>query len=467
MFKLLEKRIYTEYGQLTTGHMFENILSSKGNLKSKNELGAIKKAVVPVNSEISSLIIENTSEYIALVDMAGEYIYVSPSHKELGYNPAELLGKNGLKFIHPDDKRRLVPILASLTKNLAKSGLNAMFGNKKEELPRSISFRFPDKSGSWHNIESTVNLVKNPFGSGYAILLVSKDMTERKQAYEALKQSEEQYRTIIEASTNLVWTLDTKGNFLFFNKRAEEVSGYTIEELRGKSFAPLIVPRELPRILGVFRDILSGNTPRFEVSIRRKDGSIVVLYVSASLKYVDKKVSGVVCFGEDITEKKKSEEDLIKFKLGIQMSDEAVFITDADGTIVYINPAFEKMYGYKKEEALGKTPRIIKSGAIPKEGYKQFWSTLLSKKSVSGEMANKAKDGRLLTVEGSANPIVGKSGEIIGFLAIQRDITERKKNEDDMKRKNDELERFNQLAVGRELKMIELKKRIAELEGKK
>lgn len=175
----------------------------------------------------------------------------------------------------------------------------------------------------------------------------------------------------------------------------------------------------------------------------------------------------------DIAEKKREEEDLLKFKLGLERSNDAVFITDIDGAITYVNPAFEKLYGFRKEEALGKTPRIIKSGTFPDSAYKQFWDTLLAKKVVSGEILNKAKDGRLVTVEGSANPILDSNGNITGFLAIQRDITERKKAEDELGKLNErlrvqiaELERFNRLTVGRELKMIELKKRLRELEEK-
>ncbi len=131
--------------------------------------------------------------------------------------------------------------------------------------------------------------------------------------------------------------------------------------------------------------------------------------------------------------RKRAEEELLKLRLGIERSDEAIFITDINGMIVYANPAFEKVYGYSKEEALGKTPRILKSGVLPQEVYKQFWDTLLAKKVVKGEIINKTKDGRLLNTESSANPILDNDGNITGFLAIQRDITERKSAEEALK----------------------------------
>jgi PAS domain S-box-containing protein len=119
-----------------------------------------------------------------------------------------------------------------------------------------------------------------------------------------------------------------------------------------------------------------------------------------------------------------------KFKLGIDRTDNAVFMTDPDGVIQYLNPGFEKIYGYKNEEVLGKTPRILKSGVIPDEQYKHFWNTLLSGGTVSGEIVNKAKDGRIITISGTNSPILDENGKIIGFLAVHQDISERKKTEE-------------------------------------
>ena len=131
-----------------------------------------------------------------------------------------------------------------------------------------------------------------------------------------------------------------------------------------------------------------------------------------------------------------AEREIQKFKLGIDRSDNAVFITDLDGTIQYANPAFEKVYGYKPEEAIGKTPRILKSGLIPDEQYKHFWETLLSGGTVSGEIINKTKDGRIIPIAGTNTPILDETGKTIGFLAVHQDITERKQSEQALQRRN-------------------------------
>ena len=144
----------------------------------------------------------------------------------------------------------------------------------------------------------------------------------------------------------------------------------------------------------------------------------------------------------ELAERKRAEQDRMKFTLGIERSSDAIFITETDGTIVYVNPGFEKMYGYSKEEALRKTPRILKSGKNSQETYAQFWQTLLNKQIVTGHIVNKTKDGRFLSIESSANPIVNEHDDLLGFLVIQRDNTERDCAEQALRESEDRFRSF-------------------------
>jgi PAS domain S-box-containing protein len=131
----------------------------------------------------------------------------------------------------------------------------------------------------------------------------------------------------------------------------------------------------------------------------------------------------------------RAKDELLKLYRAVECSDEAIFMTDPDGLIIYINPGFTNLYGYSSEEIVRKTtPRILKSGKMTEEDYKYFWSTLLSKDSVRGELINKTRDGKLLSVEGSANPILNNMQEIIGFIGIQHDISSRKQSEEALKK---------------------------------
>ncbi|MGD8402027.1 MAG: GAF domain-containing protein [Anaerolineales bacterium] len=132
-------------------------------------------------------------------------------------------------------------------------------------------------------------------------------------------------------------------------------------------------------------------------------------------------------------------EESRKFRLGLERSADAVFMTDIEGTIVYANPSFEKIYGFPLDEVIGANPRIFKSGVIPQEQYKHFWETLLNKGTISGEIVNKTKDGRLIPIEGTNSPILDEGGNILGFLAIHADITKRKEDEESLNRRNEYL----------------------------
>ena len=120
-------------------------------------------------------------------------------------------------------------------------------------------------------------------------------------------------------------------------------------------------------------------------------------------------------------------EEYIKLKKAVDTSGEVIFITDRDGIFTYVNPEFTNVYGFTPEEIIGKkTPRILKSNVMSPENYRKFWQHILQKQVVKGEIVNKTKSGELIDVESSANPILNAKDDIIGFLSIQRDITERK-----------------------------------------
>ena len=133
---------------------------------------------------------------------------------------------------------------------------------------------------------------------------------------------------------------------------------------------------------------------------------------------------------EDSSEVQLDHSELVMLRKAVEASGEVIFLADCEGIITYVNPEFTRLYGYTAEEVIGiSTPRILKSGKLSDRDYEEFWDILLSKNIVRGEFVNKSKDGRLVTIEGSANPILDENENIIGFLAIQRDITRRKQSQ--------------------------------------
>lgn len=277
---------------------------------------------------------------------------------------------------------------------------------------------------------------------------------DRRRAEEALSRLSHRNELILTSVGEGIYGLDTEGNTAFVNPAAARMLGYSAGELIGKPGHGIFhhsrpdgspYPEALCPVHRAFRE---GVVYRGETEVYwRKDGSgFPVEFVSNPIMEGDKVVGAVVAF-TDITERKRAEEMLRKFQLGIERSGEAIFLTNVDGTIFYVNPAFEKIYGYSKEEALEKTPRILKSGLLSQEEYKEFWETILAKETVSMEIVNKAKDGRLLQIESSVNPVLDEEGKIIAFLSLQRDISDRKRLEEQV-RQMQKMEAVGHLAGG-------------------
>ena len=122
-------------------------------------------------------------------------------------------------------------------------------------------------------------------------------------------------------------------------------------------------------------------------------------------------------------------EELTKLRVAIEASGEAIFMTDPDGTITYVNPEFVRMYGYSPSELIGRsTPRVLKGGSTQADDYATFWQHLRNRAAVSREFVNRRKDGTMIDIECSANPIL-MNDHLVGFLAVQRDVTARKATE--------------------------------------
>jgi PAS domain S-box-containing protein len=136
---------------------------------------------------------------------------------------------------------------------------------------------------------------------------------------------------------------------------------------------------------------------------------------------------------QDVTQRKLDEEEINKLSYALEATGEVVYMTDNKGIFTYVNPAFCSVYGYQADEVIGKvTPRILKGGQVEESAYNFFWKELLNKQVVNGEWINKTKDGRFIHMEATTNAIINERGEAIGFIAIQKDITVRKKIEEEL-----------------------------------
>lgn len=273
-------------------------------------------------------------------------------------------------------------------------------------------------------------------GNVIEVIGVANDITERKIAEQQLRESEMRSRSTFDQSPvgSVIVGLDKR--FIKCNAAFCQFLGYSEDELNGKTISDVTFPDDIELGMLDMKLMIEGKKESSTVQKRykRKDGTIVWGEVTISLgRDAENRPLCFLPIIQNITERKVAEENLKKFKMGIENSKDAIFITDINGTIEYTNPAFEEIYGYSSSETIDQTPRILKSGKLTQIDYEHFWKTLLEKKSIVGEIQNKTKSGKIISIDASNNPILNNNSEIIGFISIHRDINERKKTENALK----------------------------------
>jgi PAS domain S-box-containing protein len=302
---------------------------------------------------------------------------------------------------------------------------------------------------------------------GFATIFT--DITERIQATEEIRKERVMLRAIIDNIPDTVYVKDKKGRKLIANPADLKITGCLSEsEIIGKTDLETF-PGEIGKLChAIDLAVLQSGQPL----INNEGGFIDAngenhWLLSSKIPLFDElgNVTGMVGIGHDISERKRIEDELRKLSQAVEQNPVTIIITDIDGTIEYVNPRFTEITGYTRDEAIGQNPRIMKSGLTTQEQYKEIWDTIKSGGEWHGEFQNKKKNGEIYIESALISPISDESGLITHFLATKEDITNRKQAEEEIRQKaealaisNEELLRFNRLAIGREMRMIEIKK---------
>ncbi|MFH1196453.1 MAG: PAS domain S-box protein [bacterium] len=255
------------------------------------------------------------------------------------------------------------------------------------------------------------------------------DITERKKAEESLQHINETLRATLEAAPVAIFDLDTKGHVKsLWNKAATQMLGWERDEVIG-NYLPTVTKDQKEEFKSFLAIMQEGKSILgLDVVRQRKDGSPIEYSLFAAPEYDDKnKVIGNVAVLVDITERRKSEAELRRVLHAIEQSPVSVVMTNSEGNIEYVNPRFTENTGYKKDEVLGKNPRILKSGEMDAKAYKHLWDTISAGKEWHGEFHNKKKNGELFWEVALISPVRNDKGIITHYVAIKEDITEQKR----------------------------------------
>ncbi len=277
------------------------------------------------------------------------------------------------------------------------------------------------------------------------------DITESRLAKETLARERMLLRTLVDHLPVAVYLKDSTGRKTLANLEDLRNCGYTSEaDVFNKTDFDLYPPEEAAQFYADDQQVLSSGQPllnRVE-KLTRPDGTEHWLLTSkVPLFGADGHCTGLVGFGLDITGRKQLEEDLIRLATAVEQSTETIVITDLEANIVYANPAFEKTSGYLRAEALGRNPRLLKSGEQSADFYRQMWLTLKSGQAWSGHFRNRRKDGTVYEEEATISPVRDAAGQVVNYVAVKRDVTHEAQLEAAL-RQSQKMEAIGQLAGG-------------------
>lgn len=425
------------------------------------------------------LVADFTYDWETWRDPNGNYIYVSPSCERITGHDAENFLKDpqlAVDIVHPDDKAAF------------KDHLNAYF--KDQICSGQIDYRIVTKKGETRWISHLCQPVFGRNGEWLGHRASNRDITERKQADEALRESEERYRGLTETARDIIVLLSTDGTILSLNPAFETITGWSRIDWIGKHFGPIVHPDDLPIAVETFGCALNGENPAFEVRFIGKSGEHIPVEAVGAPQWVDGKIIGVQAIARDITERRKAEEELRKSReelelkvqerteelsevnkkleaININLIDEIrdhakarlelqkahdtlkeseqrfhaaidnfpdIFaIYDRDLKIQYINHAGIEKMGLSEEQIVGHTNEELFPPSSNEICMGHLWRVLETKTTQTFEATYILPSGSSSVIINYV-PLLDKHGQVNQILGITYDITERKRFEDDLRR---------------------------------
>jgi PAS domain S-box-containing protein len=384
-------------------------------------------------------IFENSRDAID-VSQAGLHVYVNPAFLQLfGYSGSdEIDGQSLFNLVAPEDRQRIIEISS-------KRSLG-------QDAPDYYETRGLRKDGSQFDMEVKADTYELQ-GKRYT-LAVMRDVTERKQAEEALRRSEERYRMLADNMTDLIWVMGPDLKYTYTSPSTLRQRGLTMEELNALPLDQQIAPHSLEKVMQLYREILGRENPvifdppqpiTLELEVYRKDGSSYWSETTFTL-ILDKqgKLVGILGSGRDVTERKRAEQALReseeRFRTFIEQSAEAVSLVDEEGRLIEWNDSMERLSGLKRQEVAGKFFWDVLNNLIPPEkrsqqAFERNKAALIQalqtgqspmfNHTIEGEVDR--PDGERRYTRQTAFPIKTEKGFRLG--SVSQDITELKHTE--------------------------------------
>jgi diguanylate cyclase (GGDEF)-like protein/PAS domain S-box-containing protein len=369
-------------------------------------------------------IIERMQDAYYEIDLKGNYCFCNYAvTTTLGFSKAEMVGKNYRSMIPQEDMQG---VLRAYNEVYRLAIPNKGFSHKCRRKDGSIVF-----------LESTIDLQTNEAGEVVGFRTVSRDITERKLLEEALKQSEERFRTILEEMEDAYYEVDSAGNFTFVNGSTCRDTGYTRDELIGMNYHKVTFKDDIESVYSVFNHVYTTGEPNKGFSHRmvRKDGGLRFVEAAISLLRNKKgEAAGFRCVSRDVTDRKLLEEELAnseeKYRTILEQMQDAYYEVDLSGNFLFANEATCRNLGIPLAQLIGINYHTL----IPEEeratvidAFNRVYESGIPNSAFAHRVV--LSKGAVAFAEVSISPLKDKQGKTIGFRCVSRDVTERKQLE--------------------------------------
>lgn len=366
----------------------------------------------------------------------------SKCNEVLGYAEGELIGSDWLKCVIPVDERDRMESFFTRAKNDVLKPLESFEGHV---ITRAGQKRLI----SWRN-----SFISDPSGKVTTILCSGSDITDQRSTEQKIKTSEEKFRALFENSVDPIMILDMDCTILEANPSLCDLLLYSKEELLQLSKSDLFPPEYLHRCKVEVATAIEKGHVVFETEYLRKDGSRVPVEISVKVIEYDGRPA-ILSNGRDIAERKRAEQTLReseeKFRLLAENSSDVIWTMDREGKFLYVSPSVLKLRGYTAEEVMGQSlTEIFPEDSISKirravdAFFEDFLRAGISNRTEILEVEQFHKDGHRIWTEAIARPVLDESGQLKFFLGVSRDISERKKDQESIRRYIDDLAKANE-----------------------
>jgi len=323
-----------------------------------------------------------------------------------------------LELVHPDDRPRLLALAE-----------DAIAGRR----PYAMDHRIQLPDGSIRYVHQRAEVVRDADGTPVRLVGTMQDITERKQAEEALRRSERRFRQLVESTDVVPWSADPDTlRFTYVGPQAVKLLGYALEQWYDDGFwLERMHPDDRGWALRKVKSALAqGRDTDLEYRMLTADGRTVWLRDSFSVMQDESGQVSLQGFLFDITTRKRAEEQLRLAGEVFQSSGEAIVITDGDMQILSVNPAFTTVTGYSADEALGQTPYDLSRGIRSQERDREIWARVWQEGYWQGEVWDRRRNGDVYPKWLTVSVVRDASGRPVNYIEIFSDISERKEREE-------------------------------------